>query len=131
MKHRIYTVIRYVFGVAIAFFGIGNFFQFLPQHQFSEEAERLMLAFANSGYVLQSVGLTQFLLGVALLLNQFIPLALLIFAPVAMNVLLFHLFLDIKGVLMAMPTIGVTIFLFVYHKIHFISFLKANSHEQI
>ena len=131
MKHRIYTVIRYLFGAAMTFFGISNLFQLLPPHQFPGEAGRLMLAFTDSGYILQAVGLTQLLLGIALLLNRFIPLALLLFAPVALNVLLFHLFLDVSGILMAMPVIGITVFLFVYHKAHFFSLLKVNNHEKV
>lgn len=131
MKHRIYTVIRYLFGAAMTFFGISNLFQLLPQHQFPGEAGKLMLAFTESGYILQAVGLTQLLLGIALLLNRFIPLALLLFVPVAVNVLLFHLFLDLPGIFMAMPVIGMTVFLFTYHKSHFSSLLKANNNEKI
>jgi putative oxidoreductase len=131
MKHRIYTVVRYLFGVAMTFFGISNLFQLLPQHEFPGEAGKLMLAFVDSGYILQAVGLTQLLLGIALLLNRFIPLALLIFAPVAVNVLLFHLFLDASGILMAMPVIGITTFLFIYHKFYFTSLLKSNNYEKV
>jgi putative oxidoreductase len=131
MKHRIYTVIRYLFGVAMTFFGISNLFQLLPQHEFPGQAGKLMLAFTDSGYILQAVGLTQLLLGTALLLNRFIPLALLLFAPVAVNVLLFHLFLDASGILMAMPVIGITAFLFAYHKSYFTSLLKSHNYEKV
>ena len=131
MKNHAYTVIRYLFGVAMTFFGVSNIFQLLPAHQFNGQAGKLMLAFAESGYTLQTVGVTQLLLGVALLLNRFIPFALLLFAPVAFNVLLFHLFLDAAGMLMAMPVIGVTVFLFMYHKSTFTSFLKANNYEKV
>jgi putative oxidoreductase len=131
MKHRIYTVIRYIFGVAMTFFGISNLFQLLPPHQYPGEAGRLMLAFTDSGYILQAVGLTQLFLGIALLLNRFIPLALLLFAPVVVNVLLFHLFLDVESMLMAMPVIGITTFLFIYHKSQFSSLLKAHNYEKV
>jgi putative oxidoreductase len=125
MKNRFYTVIRYLFGVAMTFFGISNLFQLLPQHEFPAEAGKLMVAFTESGYILQAVGLTQLLLGIALLLNRFIPLALLLFAPVVVNVLLFHLFLDVTSMPKALPVIGITIFLFIYHKSHFTSLLKS------
>jgi putative oxidoreductase len=131
MKHRIYTVIRYVFGPAMIFFGSSNLFQLLPQHQFQGAAGRLMLAFTTSGYILQAVGFIQLLLGLALLFNRYIPLALLLFAPIVVNVLLFHVFLDLKSVLMAVPVIGFTTFLFIYHKSVFMSFLKANNYEKV
>jgi putative oxidoreductase len=126
MKNRIYTVIRYLFGVAMTFFGISNLFQLLPQHEYSAEAGKLMLAFTESGYILQAVGLTQLILGIALLSNRFIQLALLLFAPVVVNVLLFHLFLDFASIAMAMPVIGITTFLFIHHKSQFSSLLKSN-----
>jgi putative oxidoreductase len=131
MKNRIYTVIRYLFGVAMTFFGISNLFQLLPQHEFPAEAGKLMVAFTESGYILQAVGLTQLLLGVALLLNRFIPLALLLFAPVVVNVLLFHLFLDVASMPMALPVIGITIFLSIHHKSQFTSLLKSHSNENV
>ncbi len=130
MKNRSYAVIRYLFGVAMAFFGVSNLFQLLPPHEFPGEAGELMQAFAESGYILQAVGITQVLLGIALLLNRFIPLALLLFAPIAVNVLLFHLFLDVSGILMALPVIGITAYLFIYHKSHFNSLLKAKNDEK-
>jgi putative oxidoreductase len=130
MKNRIYTVIRYLFGAAMTFFGISNLFQLLTQHEFPKEAGKLMSAFIDSGYIIQTVGLTQLLFGMALLFNRFIPLALLLFAPVVVNVLLFHLFLDIASIPMAMPVVGMTAFLFTYHKSHFSSLLKANNNEK-
>jgi hypothetical protein len=131
MKNRTYTVIRYLFGVAMTFFGISNLFQLLPQHEFPAEAGKLMVAFIESGYILQAVGLTQLLLGLALLLNRFIPLALLLFAPVVVNVLLFHLFLDVASMPMALPVIGITLYLFIYHQSHFTPLLKSSSYEKI
>jgi cellulose synthase/poly-beta-1,6-N-acetylglucosamine synthase-like glycosyltransferase len=45
-------------------------------------------------------------------------------------VLLFHLFLDFSGILMAMPVIGMTSFLLIYNKSHFSSLLKSNNYEK-
>ena len=119
MQRRLYLLLRYLFGIAMTVFGIGNLFQLLPPHHFGGKAGEIMYAFVASGYILQAVGLCQIVLGTALLLNRYIPLALLVFAPVVVNVLLFHLFLDVSSIPMALPIIGLTAYFFFYHKSSF------------
>ena len=119
MQHRLYLSLRYLFGIAMTVFGIGNLFQLLPPHRFGGTAGEVMHAFVLSGYILQAVGFCQIVLGIALLLNRFIPLALLVFAPIVVNVVLFHLFLDMSSIAMAMPIVGLTVYFFFSHKSSF------------
>jgi putative oxidoreductase len=48
----------------------------------------------DTGYLQPLLYLTEFIGGGALLLNIFVPLALLILAPITLNIALFHFFLD-------------------------------------
>lgn len=127
MQKKIYTVIRYLFGTGMTLIGLANLFQFLPPHSFPGNAGILMEAFSTSGYILPAVGFTQVLLGLALVLNRFIPLALLFFAPVVVNVVLFHIFMHMASIVMALPVVAITVYLFVYHKSAFLNFLKNES----
>ena len=43
------------------------------------------------------IGLTQFLVGLMLVTNRFVPLALALFAPFIVNSIAFHLFLEPSG----------------------------------
>lgn len=131
MQKKIYTVIRYLFGAGMTFFGVANLFQLMPPHTFPGNAGILMTAFADSGYILPAVGLTQVVLGIALIGNRFIPLALLLFAPVVVNVILFHVFMDMASMVMALPVVAVTAYLFFYNRSAFSQLLKANQHEII
>ena len=115
MQKKIYTVIRYLFGAGMTFFGVANLFQLMPAHTFPGNAGILMTAFADSGYILPAVGLTQVVLGIALIANRFIPLALLLFAPVVVNVILFHVFMDMASMVVALPVVAVTVYLFFYN----------------
>lgn len=124
MQKLIYPVIRYVFGAGMAFFGINNLFHLLPPHTFPGEAGSLMLAFEEAGYIIPAVGISQLILGMALLMKRYVPFALLLFAPMVVNILLFHLFLDLSGIAMALPVVGVTIYLFVVHHAAFIHLLR-------
>lgn len=131
MQKKIYTVVRYLFAAGMTLFGLANLFQFLPPHSFPGNAGILMGAFSGSGYILPAVGFTQLVLGIALLSNRFIPLALLFFAPVVVNVVLFHVFMDMASMVMALPVVAVTAYLFFYNRLAFRQLLKANQHEII
>jgi putative oxidoreductase len=127
MQKKIYTVIRYLFGAGMTLFGLANLFQSLPLHSFPGSAGVLMHAFADSGYILPAVGFTQLVLGIALISNRLIPLALLFFAPVVVNVVLFHVFMDMASIAMALPVVAATTYLFIYNKSAFINLLKSES----
>jgi putative oxidoreductase len=131
MQKKIYTVIRYLFGAGMTLFGLANLFKVLPLHSFPGNAGILMEAFSDSGYILPAVGFTQLVLGIALISNRFIPLALLLFAPVVVNVILFHVFMDMASMVMALPVVAITTYLFFYNRLAFSQLLKANQHEII
>ena len=54
-------------------------------------------ALTKSGYMLQLIFITQLIVGVLLLLNRFVPLALVLFAPFIVNAMAFHIFLLREG----------------------------------
>ena len=58
-----------------------------------EGAMALMGGFMKSGYMLPLISGTEALVGLLLLINCFVPLALALIAPVIVNIILFHLFL--------------------------------------
>ena len=54
-----------------------------------------------TGYMIRLVAGTQLVAGVLLLANRFVPLALLLLAPVIVNIVAFHLFLAPDGLPLA------------------------------
>jgi len=55
----------------------------------------------KTGYMFRLVAETQVIVGVLLLTNRFVPLALALIAPVVVNIVAFHLFLATSGIGMA------------------------------
>ena len=55
-------------------------------------------ALAKTGYMMQLSSGTDFIVGVLLLFNRFVPLALALIAPVIVNIVAFHLFLAPSGI---------------------------------
>ena len=93
------TIARILLGVIFAFFGLNGFLQFLPQPKtMPEGAAAFAGALAKTGYMFPLISGTQVLVGVLLLLNRFVPLALALLAPVIVNIIAFHLYLQPSGV---------------------------------
>jgi len=68
-----------------------------PTTPLAEGAMAFADALTKSGYMLQLIFITQFLVGALLLSNRFVPLALALFAPFIVNAMAFHIFLEHTG----------------------------------
>ena len=84
-------IARLLLGLAFTVFGLNGFFHFLPQPPFptGSPAEQFTGAMATTGYLLV-VFAVQLACGLVLLSGFFVPLALVLVAPVIVNILLFH-----------------------------------------
>ncbi len=92
------VVARYLLGLLFTIFGLNRFFHFIPlPPPVSPLALQYMTVLATSGYFVL-VYLIQFVAGVLLLVNRYVPLALVLLAPVLVNVLLFHSLMDRGGI---------------------------------
>src|SRR5260370_17476315 len=84
---------RIMMGLIFFVFGLNGFLHFIPQpKEMPEVAGEFFGALMKTGYFLPLMFGTQLLVGVLLLLNRFVPLALALIAPVVVNIFLFHLF---------------------------------------
>ena len=101
MNSTISTVLRYLLGVAMIIFGANKFAGFMPKPELSEKAGIFMGALVDSGYIFPILGVFYIIIGLLLVLNKAVPLALLMLVPISINIVAFHLALDPKGVLFA------------------------------
>jgi uncharacterized membrane protein YphA (DoxX/SURF4 family) len=93
------TIARILMGIIFFVFGLNGFLNFLPQPKtIPEGAAAFAGAMMNTGYLFHLVAGTQVLVGVLLLINRFVPLALALIAPVIVNIIGFHLYLDPSGI---------------------------------
>ena len=81
---------RFVLGLIFFVFGLNGFFAFLPQPPLPETAGAFLGGLAASGYFFPLLKGTEVLVGIALLSNRFVPLALTVLAPISLNIFLFH-----------------------------------------
>lgn len=113
MNSTFTKILSFVLAIILIFFGLNKFIQldFIPLPQWPEEASSFMNSLSATGYVLPVVGVFEIFIGVLLLLKKWVPFALLLLVPISMNVLLFHLFLNMTGILPAIITAGINIIL--------------------
>ena len=78
-------------------------------------ASDFMSSLQASGYVLPFVGILEIFIGILLLLKKAVPFALLLLAPISVNILLFHLFLDLPGIIGASIIAAINVILIYKH----------------
>lgn len=90
----------------IIFFGSGVFGMLMalgivpmqqPKEQMSEAAAAFMGGLFKSGYLFHLIKATEIVSGALLLANRFTPLALILLAPIVVNIFLVHLLLVHSG----------------------------------
>jgi uncharacterized membrane protein YphA (DoxX/SURF4 family) len=107
------TVARVLLGLVFFVFGLSYFIHFMPEPKgpFPAGAMALGGAMAQSGYMMELVKGTEVLCGALLLLNLFTPLALVVIAPVVINIFAFHAFLEPAGLPLAIILVVVLAYL--------------------
>jgi len=111
MKH-LPTIARVLLGLMFFVFGLNGFLNFIPPPKdgIPEGAMAFSVAMMKTGYLLQLVKGTEVVVGLLLLLNRFVPLALVVLAPVLVNIVAFHVFLAPTGLVLT----GVIVALHLY-----------------
>ncbi|MCC7304928.1 MAG: hypothetical protein IT558_01565 [Alphaproteobacteria bacterium] len=117
-------IITILFGLFWFVFGLNNFLHFFPVPQPAPGGAAFVDALNNTGYVLPIVYITQIIAGLLLLARRFVPLALLILAPVVANIILYDLFLNPSGLLIGAIVTILYAFLLFQHRKLFMHFLK-------
>jgi uncharacterized membrane protein YphA (DoxX/SURF4 family) len=101
MKIRWVTVTRVALGLIFTVTGLNGFLNFMPAQQLTPEAQSFLGGLFGTGYFLYLLKLTELTSGILLLANRFVPLALLLLAPVIVNIVAYHIFLQPSGALLA------------------------------
>jgi uncharacterized membrane protein YphA (DoxX/SURF4 family) len=106
-------IVRIALGLALVVFGANKFLHFIPMETPTGSAGDFMNSLGATGYIFPVVGVLEVIIGAMLLLRKWVAFALILLAPISINILLFHLFLDIPGLSFALLIVifnGILIF---------------------
>jgi hypothetical protein len=110
---------RFLLGATFFVFGLNGFLKFIPppNEPLPQGAIELGTAFMKSGYLFQLIKGTEVIAGLFLLMNRFAPLALVVLAPVMVNIVVFHLWLLPSGTGLSVILLGLQLYLaWVYRR---------------
>jgi uncharacterized membrane protein YphA (DoxX/SURF4 family) len=102
MNSMFTKIIRIALGLALVVFGANKFLHFIPMEPPTGAAGEFMNSLGATGYIFPVVGVLEVIIGALLLIKKWVAFALILLAPISINILLFHLFLDIPGAAVAL-----------------------------
>jgi len=104
MNSMFTKIVRIILGLALVIFGANMIHPFIPMDRPDTHtaAGQFMYSLGATGYIFPVVGFLEVIIGIMLLLKKWVAFALILLAPISINILLFHLFLDIPGLSIAL-----------------------------
>ena len=124
------AIARVLLGLMFFVFGLNGFLFFIPQpppDQMPAALVEFSTAMMKTGFLFQLVKGTEVVMGLLLLLNRFVPLALVILAPVIVNIVAVHVFLAPSGTIMAVVILALELYLAWAYRSAFRPLLAARS----
>ena len=103
-------IARYLFALIFIVFGLNGFLHFLPQPPPTSEMVKQYVTVMVASHYLMVIFALQLIAAVLFLFRRTVPLALIIAAPLIVNILLFHALMDPHGIV---PGLVVTALWFV------------------
>jgi uncharacterized membrane protein YphA (DoxX/SURF4 family) len=124
---RIAPVARILLGLVFLVFGLNGFFQFLPMPPLAEKPGAFMGALAATGYMFPLIKGTEVIAGSLLLAGRFVPLALVLLAPIVVNIVAFHVVFTPGESAMSLIIAALTIFLAWAYRASYRGVLNPNA----
>lgn len=112
-------IARLLLGLIFVVFGLNGFLNFLSMGPMPAGLAGQFIGALFLSHYFWVVAALQITGGVLLLLNRFVPLALVLLGPIIVNILLYHLFLNPAGIALAIVVTILWFIVFYGHRQHF------------
>ncbi len=120
-------IARIILGFIFVFFGLNHFFGFVELPPPSESALAFMGALGATGYMWPVIKILEIVAGAMLMAGVWVPLGLILLAPIIVNIELLHIFLDTGGLPMGIFILALEIFLAWAYRDSFAGVLKMGA----
>jgi putative oxidoreductase len=91
-------IARVLLGLTLLFFGLNGIFPFLPQGPLPTGLAGQFLGAMIQSHFFLPVGILMAVGGLLLIVNIYVPLALVMVAPILVNIIFFHTFMNPGGI---------------------------------
>lgn len=122
------TGARVVLGLIFVVFGVNGFLNFLPTPAPPPAAAAFAGALFQTGYFFPLMKSVEIVAGLMLLSGRFVPLALVLLAPIIVNIVAFHVFLAPDPVMPILVTVPELYLAWVWREAFKPLFTKASPH---
>ncbi|MDH5543537.1 MAG: DoxX family membrane protein [Nitrospinota bacterium] len=88
---------RVVLGLIFVVASSNYFFHFFDMPSMGLKGKTFLMSLGATGYLMTLIKLIELIGGALLMVGFFVPLAIFALAPIVLNIILFHVFLDTGG----------------------------------
>lgn len=121
---KLQLVFRLLLGLALLVFGVDKFLHFMPQPAPPPEAARFLGALVDAGYVFPIIGVVFVVSGLLLLTGKGVGLALVLVAPIFVNIIMYHVCYDMAGIGAGAGLTAMALLLAFFHRTKFRELLR-------
>lgn len=119
------TASRVFLGLVFFVFGLNGFLNFIPMPPVDGAAAKFMGGLAAAGYFFPLLKITEIAVGAALLAKRAVPLALVVLAPITVNIVAYHAALAPAGLLLPLAITAAHLLLAWHHRAKFAALLSG------
>jgi len=110
MNKKIVMIVRFVFGLLLVAMGAMAFMNIQTSQEMPEASRAFAQALADTGYMNYLAGIVEILVGLMFVTKRYVALGAILLAPISVNIILFHIFLDLATIVPGLVFMALNIF---------------------
>jgi putative oxidoreductase len=118
-------IVRTLMGLLFLFASVVVLFNLVPKPELTGNIKTFNEGLDASGYFMTLLKSTELVCSIAFLTGRFVPLALVVIAPIVINIFFVHTFIDTAGLPVAIFLVLATSFLAYYYRDSFRPLFRA------
>lgn len=130
MNKKIKFATQLILGSLVMAAGINKLYLFMPVPEQTPAGKDFIDFLYHTGYLMHVVAIVEIITGGLLILSKLVPLAILALTPVTVNILLFHIFLEQKGLPIGLFLFSLHAILILLHRHKFRILLDVKNESQ-